>query len=133
MAFILVIEQEAVLLSLISNTLRLDGHTIMETNDPIEALSIVNQRKQEIDLVLTGVDMSPISGFEFVKRINQDGVNISALFISAYPGITGVIRSILGERAVIEKPFTSASLRQSVARALAKRNRRSNTSGTKAA
>ncbi len=133
MALILVIEQEDVLLGLISSTLQLDGHTIMKTNDPIEALSMVDQRKQEIDLVLTGVDMTPISGFEFVKRINQNGVNISALFISGHPGITGVIRSTLGERSAIEKPFTSAALRQSVARALAKRNRRSNTGGTRAA
>ncbi len=133
MARILVIDGEVVLLGLISNTLRLDGHIITDTSDPIEALSIVDQRRQEIDLVLTDVETKPISGFEFVKRMTEKGIDIPVLFMSCYPSLVGVISSTLGKRAVIEKPFTSTALHQSVTMALAKRNRRLNTSGTRAA
>ena len=69
MAHILVIEDEFVLFGLISSTLRLEGHTIIEASDPMDALSIVDKRIHEIDLVLTDVEMNPISGLEFVKRI----------------------------------------------------------------
>ncbi len=133
MARILVIDGEVALLCLISNTLQLDGHIITETSDPIESLSIVDQRRQEIDLVLTDVETKPISGFEVVKRMTEKGIDIPVLFMSCYPSLAGVISSILGEGAVIEKPFTSAALRQSVTRALAERNRRSTTSGARAA
>ena len=129
MAHILVIENEDVLLGLISSTLRSEGHLLIETSDAIEALSIVVQRKQEVDLVLLDVELKPISGFEFVKRMAQKGIDIPALFISGYSGVTGVIASTLGKGAVIEKPFTASALRQSVAKFLAKINRRSTAIG----
>jgi DNA-binding NtrC family response regulator len=125
MARILVIDDEVVMLGLISSTLRQDGHIITETSDPIDALSIVDQYRQEIDLVLTDVETKPISGFEFVKRITQRGIDIPVLFMSDYPSLAEVISSTLGKGAVIEKPFTASDLRRSVARFLARRNRRS--------
>ena len=134
MAPILVIEQELVLLGLISSTLRLDGHTIIDTSDPIEALSIVERRKQEIDLVLTDAETTPISGFEFVKRLTAKGIDIPVLFISGCPNLAGVIASTLGKSSVIETPFTASALRRSVNRllALANRNRQSAGSGKSA-
>src|SRR5580704_5217712 len=104
MARILVIENELALLGLISSTLRLDGHTIIETNGPVDALSIVTQRRNEIDLALTCVEMEPYSGFEFVKRMAEKRIYIPALFMSGHPNVVGVIASSLGPDAVIDKP-----------------------------
>jgi DNA-binding NtrC family response regulator len=138
MARILVIEQEPALLNLTACILRQDGHTITETRDPMEALSIVSQCKQEIDLVLTDVDTKPISGFEFVKRITAMGIGVPVLFTSDSSRLVDVITASLGAGSIVEVPFTAPALRHSLSRFLAKHHRKATASkdlpgGTKAA
>jgi FixJ family two-component response regulator len=84
---------------------------------------IVGQRKEEIDLVLTDVEMKPISGFEFVKRMKHNKIEIPTLFMSGDPNMAGVIATGLGPGVVIEKPFAASVLRQKVSRCLAKIDR----------
>jgi CheY-like chemotaxis protein len=127
MARILVVGQDVILLNLISSILRHDGHTVVETTDPMVALTIAEKQTQAIDLVLTDVEMQPISGFELVKRLILERINIPAQFISGFPTIAGVIGSTYGADAVIRKPFTAPALRKGVAKFLAKCKRRSNT------
>jgi two-component system response regulator FlrC len=127
MARILVIEHDVILLNLISSVLRRDGHTVVETTDPMHALTIAEEQTQAFDLVLTEVEMQPISGFELMKRLILKRINIPAQFISGFSTIAGVIASTYGADAVIRKPFTAAALRKGVAKSLAKCKRRSNT------
>jgi CheY-like chemotaxis protein len=49
---------------------------------PSDAHSIVLRGAEEIALVLTDVEMGPISGFEFVKRLGHKGIDIPTLFMS---------------------------------------------------
>jgi len=114
MAHIIVIDDEEVLLGLISHTLRLDGHTIMETSDPLEALTIAGRPGQQLDLVITDVEMKPISGVELVKRLAQMGFKVPVLFMSGHPSVCGALASSLGDRHSIDKPFTASRLRQGV-------------------
>jgi two-component system cell cycle sensor histidine kinase/response regulator CckA len=128
MAIILVIEQDIILLNLISSALRQDGHTVIETTDPMHALTIAAEHAAALNLVLTDVEMEPISGFEIVKRLILNRIDIPAQFISGFPGITGVIASTYGAHAVIEKPFTASELRKGITRFLTKCRRRPNVS-----
>jgi CheY-like chemotaxis protein len=105
--------------------LRESGHTVTETSDPIHALTIVAEHTQAIDLILTDVEMEPISGFEFVKRLTLKRIHIPVQFVSGLSGIIGVIVATFGVHAVIEKPFTADALRKGVAKFLTKCNRRS--------
>ena len=118
------IEQEVVTLNLVSSILRQDGHTVMAASDPIEALGIVERQGHNIDLVVTDVDTTPISGFEFMKRVTGKGIDIPVLFTSGSPNLTGVIAATLGDHAVIAKPFSPSALRKRVGRFLAKRRHR---------
>ncbi len=120
-ATILVIEDEIVLLGLISATLRLDGHTILETSNPLEGLEIAKERESEINLVLADVTMTPISGLVFATRLAQQGSHIPMLFMSGHPSLGIHITASLGEGAFIEKPFTAPELRKAVKKSLAKR------------
>jgi DNA-binding NtrC family response regulator len=128
MAGILLIDDDSVMLGLVAGMLRQDGHTTLESKDPIDAISVADERRQEIDLILTDVEMEPITGFEFVKRLTRKKIYIPVLFMSGCPHLAKVIASSLGESAVIEKPFTSPALRHSVTRFLAKHRHDSNTS-----
>ena len=120
MANILVIDDEPVLLNLIATALRLDGHTIKAICDPLAALDAHGDEQSPIDLLLTDIDMVPISGFELVKRLSKTGFNSPVLFMSGYAALAGAVAESLGERAVLEKPFTAAQLRSAVHRMLSK-------------
>jgi two-component system, NtrC family, nitrogen regulation response regulator NtrX len=120
LANILVIDGEAVLLDLISNTLRLDGHHLIALSSPIAALGAREAGHPPIDLLLTDIDTEPISGFELVKRLSKKGFNGAVVFMSANAAVAAAVSESLGERAVLEKPFTAARLRMTVRRGLAR-------------
>jgi DNA-binding NtrC family response regulator len=120
MANVLVIDDESVLLDLIATVLRTDGHSVQATGDPLKALSFLDAGNPPIDLVLTDIDMKPITGFELVKRLTKIGFTGPVLFTSGYASLCGAVTDSLGSRAILEKPFTAAQLRTALGRALAK-------------
>ena len=118
MANILLIDDGAVLLNLISNTLRLDGHTVSALCDPLAAFEFFGAGKLPIDLILTDIDLAPISGVELVKRLSKMGFKSPVLFMSGYRGLAEAVAESFGQRAVLEKPFTAPQLRSAVGKAL---------------
>jgi DNA-binding response OmpR family regulator len=114
MANILLINDEPVLLNLISNTLRLEGYVVTSMCDPLTAVESFRAGRLQIDLVLTDIELTPISGFELVKRLSKTGFKSPALFMSGDPALVGVVAESLGHCAVLEKPFTAAQLRSAV-------------------
>lgn len=118
MAHILVIDDEEILLDLISNTLRLEGHDVDAFTDPIAALDLKTFHECPFDLLLTDIHTKPISGFEFVRRLTAAGISIQVLFMSGYPALSNAIGAHLGDRCLLEKPFTAQQLRAAVKKAL---------------
>jgi DNA-binding NtrC family response regulator len=118
MANILLIDDDAVLLDLISNTLRLAGHTVSALRGPLAAFEFFGAGKLPIDLVLTDIDLTPISGFELMKRLRKRGFKSPVLFMSGYRGLAEAVAESFGQRTVLEKPFTAPQLRSAVHKAL---------------
>ena len=118
MAHILVVDDEPLLLDLISATLRLDGHEVTAVGDPPAALSMQEAGQLPVDLLLTDVEMRPISGFELVRRLTKLGFDSPVLFTTGYPALSDVVAGSLGARFILEKPFTAAQLRGVVRNAL---------------
>jgi DNA-binding NtrC family response regulator len=120
MANILVIDDESILLDLMSTTLRLVGHTVTALSSPLAALGAYQTSEIPIDLLLTDVTTKPISGFDLVRRLSRLGFKGAVLFTSGYPAVSGAIACGLGDRALLEKPFTAQQLRDAVQRALSR-------------
>jgi len=118
---LLVIDDEALMLDLIANTLRLDGHTVIAFSDPLAALDYQNEEHSHIDLLLTDIDMRPLSGFELMNRLSKAGFDGAVLFTSGYPALSGAVENSLGQRSILEKPFTGAQLRAAVRSSLARK------------
>ena len=116
---ILVVQNDPVLLGLVSGSLRPEGHAILEMKSPMDALRLPADEFQTIRLVIAEVDSRPITGIEFMRRLKRKGVNVPVLFMSASRTMVDVIAGSLGHSAVIEEPFTGAQLRESVNRCLA--------------
>jgi DNA-binding response OmpR family regulator len=119
MANIWIIDDELVLLDLISLTLRREGHVVTAMSDPLAAIDSFGVRKQPFDLLLTDVCMKPISGFEFVKRLNETGFHGPVLFMSGYPALISTIAGPGDTHDVLDKPFNINQLLAAVDRILA--------------
>jgi DNA-binding NtrC family response regulator len=117
-AYILVIDDEEILLYLISNTLRMEGHEVVSLTDPLAALELKTFVQRPFDLLLADIHTKQISGFELVKRLALNGITLPVLFMSGYPASTTAIASGLGHCSLLEKPFTAQQLRAAVKKAL---------------
>jgi two-component system cell cycle sensor histidine kinase/response regulator CckA len=81
---LLLVEDEPMILQLISRELEKLGYIILSANDGIEALEVVKQTTVKIDLVVTDVVMPRLGGRELVTRLQQQQPGIKALFMSGY-------------------------------------------------
>jgi len=112
---ILVVEDEASVRGMIVGFLEEAGYKVVESVDPSEALSILNEQKTPIDLLVTDVVMPNISGVELARQIQAVKPDIRTLFVSGYAGQELTRRGADSVREnLLTKPFTYAQLLQRV-------------------
>ncbi len=99
---ILVVEDTAVVRSLIRELLEQRGYTVMEARDAREALSIAEKSKKKIDLLLTDLVMPYMGGQELAKRIRRMSPETKVIYMSGYP-LNGLRAE--NEAHFLEKPF----------------------------
>ncbi|MDD4102020.1 MAG: PAS domain S-box protein [Kiritimatiellae bacterium] len=118
---ILLVEDEPAVLTLTKILLQKLGYTVLDTNHPKKALSIVREHKGDIQLLLTDVVMPEISGLELSEIVEKQRPGIKKLFMSAYTADIISKHGILCENTnFMEKPFTREVLEQKVREALSK-------------
>src|SRR4051795_10141695 len=100
MAKILVVDDEQVVLELITLALQLQGHDVTAVGDPLCALDPTCVSPADIDLLVTDVNMKPITGFEVVRRIAEMGFQGQVLFMSGYSALAVAIAGKLGKSAI---------------------------------
>jgi|SRR5579871_1197064 len=122
-ARIFVVDDEPLLLDLIATALRLDGHQVTVMTDPANAVETMLLAPDSVDLLLTDADMRPLSGFQLVTQLRKGKAQFPVVFMSGHHGIGTLIADSLGQRAVLEKPFTAEILRNVVKRALSESKR----------
>jgi len=84
MASILVVDDQPQLLESIRMTLELAGYQVRTARTGIEALTVL--QAQQIDLILTDIEMPQLDGYQLCRRVRADGrwSTIPLLFLSAY-------------------------------------------------
>jgi len=117
---ILVVEDEAGVLKLIAETLRVYGYTVLETTDSAHALEMAQQRgRAGVDLLLTDIVMPKVNGRSLADAWRLLHPGIKVLYMSGYskdPQV-GHMLTGLGDRLLL-KPFSGARLAQGVREAL---------------
>ena len=116
---VLLVEDEADIRDFVGEVLQGRGYTVLEAQDGEDALRVVEQHREPLDLVLTDVVMPKLGGRDLVTRLTARHPRLSVLYMSGYTDDT------LGERGVLErgasllhKPFTSEQLVSKVRRVL---------------
>lgn len=108
----LVVDDDASVIGLVSEILRLQGYTVIEATTGETALTMLENDGSAIDAIVTDVVMPNLNGRELVRRATKIRPNLPVVLMSGYVGENvDALGSILGPRvAFIQKPFTPDAL-----------------------
>ncbi len=108
---VLYVEDDAEVLSNISQMLSNFFDTIYTASDGLEALEIY--REHDIDILIVDIEMPRLSGIDLIKQIRRDDSETLAIIISAYTKTDYLLESVeLGLVKYIVKPLTSKKINE---------------------
>lgn len=110
-ATLLLIDDEKTILSIAEETLQECGYTVMIAHDGIKGLSLFEQNREEIDLVLLDISMPYMSGLEVFEKIIGINNAVKILLSSGYSDDERVTEAMSrGAAGFIQKPYTAGEL-----------------------
>ena len=112
---ILVVDDEGAIREVVRRILTRAGYEVIAASGGEEALTLLADRDQQVDLLLTDVIMPGMSGKELAERFASLRVGARVLYMSGY---TDRLIGLDEVDALIEKPFNGDGLLDAVARAL---------------
>ena len=116
---ILVVEDEASILTMTRMMLERLGYTPLCANRPSEAVKIAESHTEAIHLLITDVVMPEMSGRDLADRLGNMYPNLKILYMSGYPANVIVHHGVLDNGVLfIDKPFTHQALSAKVRQAL---------------
>jgi signal transduction histidine kinase len=121
-AVVLVVDDDAAVLGTTADILTDIGYSVLQAGSGAAALELLD-RDRAIDLLLTDVVMTPMSGPELARRVAELYPQLPIVFISGYAAAAG-LAGAGAERRLIRKPFSPGELRRQIEASLAEaRNR----------
>ena len=116
---ILVVEDEEMMRSLLSDALSDIGYNVQIASNGEEALEKIQQASFEI--VLTGLRLPGMSGIEVIKKFKQVKSDICIIVITAYPSVETAVQAMReGAYDYVTKPLNLDELRIIIRRAAEK-------------
>ena len=118
---ILLVEDEPAILDMTKQMLEIRGYTVLAAITPGEAIRIAEERKSEIDLLLSDVIMPEMNGRDLVKQIQTFYPEIKYIFMSGYPANVIADQGGMDESIYfLQKPFVIKSLDDKIREVLRK-------------
>lgn len=112
---ILVVDDEPVVLTIVTNILANAGYSVLSAGSPEEALELAQRHRGPIRLIVCDVVMPRMSGPEVAEAIEPLHPEAECLFIAGLPDSPEICDRILRRgRAFLPKPFVARTLLQKV-------------------
>jgi PAS domain S-box-containing protein len=112
---VLLVEDEEDVRELTSEILQRVGYTVLETGDPLEALTVAERRGGAIDLLVTDMVMPAMGGSELAERLRATCPGLRVLYMSGYAKDMNVPGGADGPGSrFLQKPFTPQDLARKV-------------------
>jgi DNA-binding NtrC family response regulator len=119
---ILLVEDEHAVRSATGEFLRMQGYTVLEAKDGMEALEAAKKCTEPIHLVVTDVVMPNMSGGQLANELAQWRPETSFIFVSGYAGQTVLNHKVIDlETNFVQKPYTLKQLSGKIRAALDKK------------
>ena len=121
MARVLVVDDEPGLREFVGDSLRLDGHDVVEAEDGRVAIKKLDERG--FDLVVTDLRMPHVDGLTLIKKLKAEQPEVEVIVMTAFGAVdTAVAAMKLGAFDYLQKPLGGPDeLRLVVERALERR------------
>lgn len=117
---ILIAEDNVVSREMMAGILHTQGYKTIGAADGDEAIEII--KKHDVDLALVDINMAPTGGFEFVKFLLVNGIDVPVVVVTADDSSDMLIESSsLGVQRVLQKPIQPARLLDTVTKILKRR------------
>jgi len=114
---VLVLDDEKNIRSAIEIALDQEGMHVLAAHDVAAALRMLHERI--VDVMIVDIRLGDVSGLEFFRRAQADGVAPPAIFISGHATLTEAAQAVkLGGFDFLEKPFSAEKIAVSVRRCL---------------
>jgi CheY-like chemotaxis protein len=107
---ILLVEDDASVRDLAREVLEMNGYTVIEAGDGVEALAIYGQKAPEIDMMVTDLVMPRLGGRELAREVARDQPELPVLYLSGYTDSAALHQGGLDGSYFLQKPFTPAAL-----------------------
>jgi CheY-like chemotaxis protein len=113
---VMVVEDNDFVRMQISSFLKGEGLDVIECSDGLEATGKISQ---DISIAIVDVRMEPVNGFEFIRKIRNDGIKTPVILVTGddNPDLLNEV-SRLNVLAVLKKPVQKDRLIKIVFRAL---------------
>ena len=116
---VLLVEDEDAVRAATAEFLRIQGYTVLEARDGLDALSVARNHGSTIHLLVTDVVMPNLSGGQLARELEALRPETKILFVSGYPGKTVVDHKVVDlETNFLQKPFTLRQLAAKIREAL---------------
>lgn len=107
---ILVVDDEENARYGLSKLLTNEGFMVDSVSNGFEALNYL--RQQEVNLIVTDINMPEMNGITFLKELNKNFPNSNVIMITAYGGVESYIEAMnLGAFEYINKPVKIEELK----------------------
>lgn len=108
---VLVVDDEANVVSALRRTLRREGYTILSASEPAEALAIL--RETAVDVVLSDQLMPNMSGLDFLKEVRALHPDVVRIMLTGHAEVATAVEAINeGEiYRFLTKPWDDAELK----------------------
>jgi CheY-like chemotaxis protein len=112
---ILVVEDENIVLRLVSETLRAYGYTVLESSDSAAALEMARREEVMIDVLLTDLVMPNVNGRALAEGWKARRPELKVLFMSGYGEDPMTHQRLDGPHVtLLQKPFSSFKLARTI-------------------
>lgn len=107
---VLLVDDESMVLNVHGQMVNRMGHVATMFDCPVEALSYMQDKGDEIDLVITDYRMPTLSGLEFIRELRRMNAHVPVLMLTAYSSDIGLQEAASYGVEVIDKPVRLAVL-----------------------
>ena len=117
---VLLVEDEHAVRHATAEFLHLNGYTVLEAKDGLDALAVARAHYSTIHLVISDVVMPNMSGGQLAKELAELRPDTKLLFVSGYAGKTVLDHKVVDlETNFLQKPYTLKQLSSKIRAALA--------------